>query len=182
MAWVVDWAIVLVILLSVLSGLSQGFLRAFCSLGGAFLGLLLAAWNYDLVASFLTPIVRVEAISDAIAFLGIVVIVMTLTNLAGATTAKALHSMGFGCFDKLAGAAFGFVQGALLVTLIVLVTVAFFPKTHWLVQARLPHMFFGACHLSTHMSPAELADRVRDGLRFLELESPGWMHPGVLPR
>ena len=33
-------------------------------------------------------------------------------------------------------------------------------------------MFFGACHLSTHMSPAELAERVREGLRMLEEESP----------
>jgi hypothetical protein len=40
-------------------------------------------------------------------------------------------------------------------------------------------MFFGACHLSTHMSPADLAERVRDSLKILEQESPWWLHPGV---
>jgi hypothetical protein len=60
---------------------------------------------------------------------------------------------------------------------VILVTVAFFPKAHWLTEAKLPRMFFGACHLSTQMSPAELAERVRHGLKTLEEESPRWMHP-----
>jgi uncharacterized membrane protein required for colicin V production len=83
-----------------------------------------------------------------------------------------------GCLDRLAGGVFGFFQGALLVTLCILVTIAFFPRAHWLVEARMPKMFFGACHLTTHMSPAELAERVREGLKTLEEESPRWLHPG----
>jgi hypothetical protein len=31
--------------------------------------------------------------------------------------------------------------------------------------------------MSTHMTPEELANRVRDGIRTMEMESPGWMHP-----
>ena len=46
----VDWAIVILIALSVLEGLSEGFFRSFCSLGGLLLGLVLAAWNYGLAA------------------------------------------------------------------------------------------------------------------------------------
>jgi uncharacterized membrane protein required for colicin V production len=88
-----------------------------------------------------------------------------------------MHQIGLGCLDKLAGGAFGFLQGALLVTVVILVAVAFFPKAHWLLDARLPRSFFGACHLSTHISPQELADRVRHGLTYLEEESPQWLHP-----
>jgi len=65
----------------------------------------------------------------------------------------------------------------LLVTLIILVTVAFYPQAHWLVEARLPRHFFAACHLSTRMSPEDLAKRVRSGLRTLEGETPEWLHP-----
>jgi membrane protein required for colicin V production len=83
-----------------------------------------------------------------------------------------------GCLDRLGGAVFGFFQGALLVTLLILVTVAFFPTTRWLTQAKLPKLFFGACHLSARMSPDELAERVRLGLMTLENESPRWLHPG----
>jgi hypothetical protein len=63
-----------------------------------------------------------------------------------------------------------------MVMLVVLVTLAFFPKASWLTEARLPKIFFGACHLSTNMSPAELAGRIRQGLRQLEGDSPQPLH------
>jgi membrane protein required for colicin V production len=177
MTWV-DWAIVLVLVVSVLGGLAQGFFRASCSLCGLLFGLVLAAWNYGRVAAVLLLLVRIEAVADVIGFLLIALVVMGIANLAGTTMARALHWMGLGCLDSLAGGAFGFLQGALFVMLCILVTVAFFPRAHWLVESRLPRLFFGACHVSTHMSPQQLADKVRDGLRILAEETPRWMHPG----
>ena len=47
----VDWAIVAVMVLAVLGGLSQGFFRSVFSLGGLLLGLALAAWNYGRIAA-----------------------------------------------------------------------------------------------------------------------------------
>jgi membrane protein required for colicin V production len=178
----VDCAIVIVVALSVLGGFSEGFFRSVCSLGGLLLGLLLAAWNYARIAALLKPLVRIEAVADTIGFLLIAFLVAWITGFVCTALARTLHMMGLGCLDKLAGAAFGFFRGAMLVTLFILVAVAFFPHARWLVEARLPRMFFGACHLSTHMSPAELAERVREGLRILEQESPRWLHPdsGVL--
>lgn len=176
MQWV-DWAILLVMVLSVLGGLAQGFFRSICALGGLLLGLALAAWNYARLAALLLPLVRIKPLADTIGFLLIAILVMGLSALVGTVLHKTFHGMGLGCLDRLAGAVFGFFQGALLVMLIVLATVAFFPQAQWLAEAKLPRLFFGACHLSTHMSPAELADRVRHGLRLLEADSPRWLHP-----
>ena len=174
----VDVVIVIVIVLAVAGGLSQGFFRSICSFGGLFLGLLLAVWNYPKAAAFFMPLVRIEAVANAIGFLAIALIVMGVAGIAGKILSRTLHYMGLGFLDRLAGGAFGFLQGALLVTLCILVAVAFFPQAHWLTEGKLPKMFFGACHLTTHMSPHELAERVREGLRTLEEESPRWMHPG----
>ncbi|MGH9599354.1 MAG: CvpA family protein [Terracidiphilus sp.] len=176
MMWV-DWAIVIVLAAAVLAGLTQGFFRSVCSLAGLILGLAAAFWNYGRVAAILMPVVRIRPVADAIGFLLIAIVVMVVIGILGAVLARALRMIGLGWLDSLAGAVFGFFQGALLVTIFILVTVAFFPQTQWLTQARLPHMFFSACRLSTNMSPAELAARVRSGLRELELESPQWMHP-----
>jgi membrane protein required for colicin V production len=175
----VDVVIVIVLVLAVAGGLSQGFFRSICALGGLFLGLVLAAWNYPKAAALFIPLVKIEAVADAIGFLLIALVVMGVASILGNVLSKTLHYMGLGCLDRLAGGAFGFLQGALLVTLCILVTVAFFPQAHWLTEARLPKMFFGACHLTTHMSPAELAERIREGLRMLEKESPRWMHDGI---
>jgi membrane protein required for colicin V production len=176
MAWV-DLAIVIVIALSVLGGLKQGFFRSFCSLGGLVLGLAVAAWNYDVAATLLIPFVRIEALANAIGFILIALVVMGLAGMLGNLLAKTLHQLGLGCLDRIAGAAFGFLQGALLVTLCILVSVAFYPRAHWLAEAKLPRLFFGACHLSARMSPHDLAQRVRAGLRTLEEETPVWLHP-----
>jgi membrane protein required for colicin V production len=172
----VDWTIMLFMVLTVLGGLTQGFFRSFCSLAGLLLGLVLAAWNYESAAALVFPLVRSQRAASAIGFLLIALVVMGLAALVGKILSRAFHLVGLGCLDKLAGAAFGFLQGAGLVMLAVLVTVAFFPKTQWLAEARLPRMFFGACHMSAQMSPAELADRVRKGLKFVEEESPQWLH------
>ena len=123
------------------------------------------------------PLVRIEPVANAIGFLLIAILVMAVAGVVGSILAKTMHQMGLGCLDRLAGGAFGFLQGALMVLLFILVAVAFFPRAHWLAEARLPREFFGACHLTTHMSPAELAARVRQGLEMLEQESPQWLHP-----
>ena len=167
-----------IIALSVLGGLRQGFFRSVCALGGLFLGLVLAAWNYGRIAALVLPLVRIQPVANAIGFLLIALLVMGLVGFAGNALSRAFHLIGLGCLDRLAGAIFGFFQGALLVTLVILVAVAFFPRARWLAEARLPRLFFGACHLSAHMSPHQLAERIQHGLRTLEEESPRWLHPG----
>jgi membrane protein required for colicin V production len=172
-----DWFIVAVLVLSILGGLSQGFFRSVFSLAGLVLGLAVAAWNYGRIALLLLPLIRVEAIADAVGFIVIALLVMGIFGIVGNLLHKVFRKMGLGCLDRLAGGIFGFAQGILLVTLCILVAVVFFPDAHWLVEARLPRLFFGACHLSTRLTPAQLADRILEGLRTLEQQSPWWLHP-----
>ncbi|HWG21254.1 MAG TPA: CvpA family protein [Terracidiphilus sp.] len=174
----VDWAVVVIMVCAVLGGLIQGFFRSACSLGGLILGLVVAAWNYARVASIILPLVRIPAVANTIGFLFIALVVMALIGLIGNLLAKAFRLLGLGWLDGLAGAVFGFFQGVLLVVIGILVVVAFFPQAHWIADARLPRMFFGACHVSANVTPGELGDRVRQGLRAWEAESPRWMHPG----
>ena len=175
MEWV-DWIILAVLLGAVLGGMAQGLFRTVCSLAGLILGVALACWNYARVAAAFKPLVHVDAAADAIGFLLIAVVVMFLANVIGIMLSKMFKGMGLGCIDALGGAIVGFLQGALLVTVCILVTVAFFPQTEWLTQATLPKEFFGALHVSTDLTPGELKGRVLDGLKTLKHDTPGWMH------
>ncbi len=180
MTWV-DWAIVIVLLASAAEGWSRGFFRTACSLIGLIMGLALAAWNYHHAAALVIVLVRFEPAANAIGFLLIAIVVMALADLAGRILGKTFHWLGLGCLDRIGGGALGFLQGAGLVMLAILAAVAFFPQAHWLAESRLPRQFFGALHVSTHLSPAELAERVHKGLSLLERESPRWMHPDKGP-
>lgn len=173
----VDWIVVVILACAIGGGLAQGFFRSVCSLGGLILGLVLAAWNYSHLAGVLIPLVRIAAIADTIAFLLIALLVMAIIGLIGNLIARTLRLLGLGWLDALAGGVFGFFQGVLLVVIGILVVVAFFPQVKWIANARLPHMFFGACHVSANVTPAELGQRIRSGLKTWESESPRWMHP-----
>lgn len=173
----IDWIIVAILIASVIGGIAQGFLRSVFSLGGLILGLILAAWNYQWVASILRTVLRNRMASNAVGFLLIAIAVMVVAHVAGTLLSKLFHKIGLGCLDRLAGGLFGLFQGALFVTVCILVTVAFFPSAAWLTQSKLPKHFFGACHFSTHVSPSGLAERVHEELKTLETSSPQWMHP-----
>lgn len=173
----VDWIIICILAASVIAGIAQGFLRSAFSLGGLILGLALAAWNYGRIALVFKKVVGSEEVANAIAFLLIAIVIMLVAAITGSILSKLFQKIGLGCLDSLAGAIFGFFQGALFVTVCILVTVAFFPDTEWLTQAKLPKYFFGACHLSTSISPEGLSKLVREDLHRLENRSPKWMHP-----
>jgi membrane protein required for colicin V production len=177
MAWV-DWVIVLVIVLTILDGLRHGFLRSFCSLAGLVAGLALAVWNYGRLGKLIMFSVRFETVADTIAFLLIAFFVMGVFSLGGKFLSRTLHAAGLGCLDKLAGGVFGFIQGAMFVMVVILVMLAFYPRSRLMAEARLPRLFFGACHVTARMSPEDLATRIRHGLSILEDETPQWMHPG----
>ena len=172
----VDWAVVIIMVSAVIAGMVQGFFRSVCSLGGLLLGLAVAAWNYDRLAGVFLPLVRIPAVANTIAFLLLALLVMALVGVIGNLLAKAFKMIGLGWLDGIVGGIFGFFQGTVLVVVFILVIVAFFPQQQWLAEATLPRMFFGALHVSTHMTPSELSSRVRSGLKSIEEESQRLLH------
>jgi len=172
----VDWAVVIIMAAAVVAGMAEGFFRSICSLGGLLLGLAVASWNYGRLAQVLLSLFRIPAIANTVAFLLIALVVMAIIGLIGNLLAKTLRMIGLGWLDGIAGAIFGFLQGVVLVLVFILVIVAFFPQEQWLAESTLPRMFFGALHVSTHITPSELSSRVRSGLNALEEESQRLLH------
>jgi uncharacterized membrane protein required for colicin V production len=138
---------------------------------------LLGAWNYQRVAAKLFYLVQPREAADALGFCLVALTVMGIAFVLGFLLSRTAKQVGLGCLDRLAGAVFGFFQGILMVTLGILVILAFFPSAHVLEESRLPRIFFGVCHLSMHVTPEELAKRARVGMRELNEHSPQWMKP-----
>lgn len=172
----VDWIIVVLLAGSVLAGLARGFFRSVFSLAGLIAGVALASWNYWRIAAILKRFIHSVEIADAVAFLIIAFFVMGIAAILGSLLAKFFEKVGLGCLDRMAGALFGFVEGLVFVTLCILVTVAFFPQTAWLTEARLPRYFFGALHVSIQITPSRLGERLRKELNMLETKSQQWMN------
>ncbi|RRA47207.1 CvpA family protein [Acidipila sp. EB88] len=170
-----DWVIVVILLLCVLQAARRGFFLEAFSLAGIVAGVGVASWNYTRVLPWFTPWLRSAALADAAAFLCIALAVMVGAGLVGRAVRWSVRSIGLGWADRLLGAAFGLVKGAVLVTLGVLLLVAFWPASPWLRDSRLGPYFVAAARGSTVGTPARLRDKVMYGAMLLrEHSAPRW--------
>jgi membrane protein required for colicin V production len=164
----IDWVIMIVLAVAAVAGLAQGFVRSIFGLIGLVVGLQFAFRHYAHAAAKLTPLVHSEPVANAIAFIGIAIVVMALAALVGHVLAKLFRIIGLGWLDMLAGAVLGFFEGVLLISVCILATVAFFPQAPWLTESRTPQLFVRACEMTLNLSPAKFAERVHEGIEKLK--------------
>jgi Fis family transcriptional regulator len=118
-------------------------------------------------------------VANAIGFLLIALLVMALAALAGKSSWQRPCTMGWGwvAWTGWPGRPFGFFQGALLVTLVILVAVAFFPRPlaggGQAAQAVFRGLSFEHAHEPGGAGRARAAGAEDAGRRV----APQWMHP-----
>jgi membrane protein required for colicin V production len=174
LAWI-DWAMIAVMLLSVINAARKGFFVEAFSLAGVVLGMLLASWNYRSVLPWFSGWLRTDALAETAAFLAIAVGVMIAAGVLGRLVRWSARSIGLGWADRLMGAGFGLVKGGFLVTLGVMTLAAFWPDALWLRGSELAPYFLAAARQTAIVTPASLGERVRRGVRVLHEQEQGWM-------
>ena len=162
-----DWVIVLIMVLSVLQASAQGFFYEFFSLAGVIVGYLLAAWEYPRVAWRITPYVNSPWVADIVGFFCIFVLVVLLAGVLGRIARWAVHGVGLRWFDRVLGALFGFVRGAVMCTVIVLGLAAFAPQWNWLQQSRIAPFLLVTGRAMIWVAPADLRQRFHQGWDLL---------------
>ena len=162
-----DWVMVLIVLLSVLQAIAQGFFYEFFSLAGVIAGYPLAAWEYPRVAAWYSPHVNSQWAADIAGFFTIFVVVVLLAGVVGRIARWAVHGVGLRWFDRLLGAVFGFVRGAAMCTVIVLALAAFVPQWGWLQQSRISPFLLVSGRALVLVAPGDLRQRFRAGWELL---------------
>jgi membrane protein required for colicin V production len=174
---VVDWVIAAIVVLSVIGAAKNGFFVEAFSLGGVVLGLLIASWNFQRLMPALLQLIHNSAVAEAIAFLLVALSVMIIAGVVGRILNRTAHSIGLGWLDRLVGAVFGFLKGCVVVTLGVMVLAAFFPHCRWLDHSQLAPYFLSAAHTTTAVTPSELGERIREGVKMIRDAQPDWLKP-----
>jgi membrane protein required for colicin V production len=169
-----DWVIVAILLLCILQATRRGiFVEAF-SLAGIIVGIGVASWNYTRLLPWLHQWLRSPAAAAAAAFLAIAFAVMLAAGIIGRLIRWSMRTIGLGWADRLLGAAFGLLKGAVLVTLGVMVLVAFWPGSNVLQGSRLGPYFVAAARETTVGSPSGLREKVRYGAMLVRQHTPGF--------
>jgi len=159
-----DWAIVTILVLSVLLAAAQGFLHEVISLAGVVVGYLLAAWEYWRVARWILPYVKSEAVAESVAFLGIFVAVVIAAGIIGRIARWLAREAGLVWADRLLGALFGVVRGSVMVAVLVMALAAFAPGSPWLGRSSLGGYFLVGSRGMSWAAPATLRQKVRQGV------------------
>jgi len=162
-----DWMMVLIVLLSVLQAIAQGFFYEFFSLAGVIAGYLLAAWEYSRVAAWYMQHVNSQWAADIAGFFTIFFVVVVLAGIIGRIARWAVHGVGLRWFDRLLGAVFGFVRGMAINTVIVLALAAFAPQWGWLQQSRIAPFLLVSGRALIWAAPGDLRQRFREGWNLL---------------
>src|SRR5579862_8972731 len=92
----------------------KGFAREVVGLAAAFLALVLGMWFYGLAGSFLIPYVSSARVANLAGFLIVVFAVLIAGGMLGWIVSRFVRTIGLSFFDRLLGAAFGFVRGLLV--------------------------------------------------------------------
>jgi membrane protein required for colicin V production len=168
-----DWLILTLLMFSALLAAAQGFFFEIISLSGAVGGFLLAAWGCGKMAPWFLPYVKSQAVAQLTAFLAIYFGVVVLAGALARIVRWMVHESGFRWADRLLGAAFGFVRGAVIVTAGLLALTAFVPESHQLAGSSLASHFLLAGRGASWLAPAEIREKFRAGMNLLRGPAPG---------
>jgi membrane protein required for colicin V production len=163
---ILDWVIVFIVLFSVLQAISSGFVREFFAFLGVIAGYLVAAWEYPAVAVFYARFMKSPWPAQIAAFFTVFVVVVLLAGIIGAFVSRMLRGVGLRWFDRLLGAAFGFISGVIVSVVVVMGLAAFAPQ--WgLAQSRIAPFMLATGRTLVWAAPADFRQRFWDGWKLL---------------
>jgi membrane protein required for colicin V production len=163
---ILDWVIVLIVLLSVLQAIANGFLREFFEFVGVVAAYLIAAWEYRVVARWFSRFMGSPWPANIVGFLVVFLVVMVLAGAVGKILSRVVKSVGLSWFDRVLGAAFGFVRGIVVGVVLVLALAALAPQ--WgLAQSRLAPVMLSAGRTLIWAAPLDFRQRFWDGWKLL---------------
>jgi membrane protein required for colicin V production len=172
---VFDWVLIAVLVYSTVRAFLRGFLLEIFSLIGLIAGILLASWNYNLLAMSLSRLITSVPAARIVAFLLIAIGVMIACGLAGKILRTGASAIGLGFFDRLLGAVFGLARGCLLGVALMMVLAAFGPRSDWIVNSHLTPYFLAGAHGVSFVVPHELEQQISNGAIELKHKAPGWI-------
>jgi len=134
MNWL-DYALLLIIGLSIVHGLSHGALRMVTTFLSLVLGIYGASkWHSQAAAFSQYHFGTAPAISDVIGYVAVFLLLFAAVEMVGQRLSALVTLIHLNLVDRLAGAAFGAMLGAIFAGLNIVVLTAVLPANHPLLQ------------------------------------------------
>jgi membrane protein required for colicin V production len=160
MTWF-DYGVITIVGLSVLLALLRGVIREIAALAGWAAALILSGLFAQDVAQWL-PASLSHMLRAVIAYLAIFLGVLLLSGITGLLLSKLFRAAGLGFTDRAVGALFGFLRGAVIVFVgVMLAGLTSLPKEPFWREAALSGPAETAVLAARPALPKDLAQRIR---------------------
>ena len=162
-----DLIVLLFIAASVVGGFVAGFARSGIGFLAAVFGVLCGFWFYGIPAAAVHKYVHSVTASNLIGFFVVFFGLIFVGALIGKLLSKLFKWTGLSWLDRLMGAAFGLVRGALAAVAFIAVLLAFTPKPtpNWMVNSTVLPYAIDASNLLAALAPNVIKEAFRDSVR-----------------
>ena len=168
----VDWIILGVVLLNVVTAAMQGFFSEALTMAGLVVGYIVAAWKYRGLAGWFEGFLKNNWLAEVLGFLVIFFAIVLLFGLAARVARWLMKETGLSGFDRFLGAILGLVKGALMAAVILMGMTAFEPTSKLLQSSQLAPYFLVLGRAAIWVAPTELRARFYQGLDLLHQAQP----------
>ena len=175
-----DWFLLALLVYSAVRAALNGFFREAFTLAGLVLGFPLACWYYHPLALQLRNLITTPAFAQLVAFALNLSAITVAASFLGRILRRGARTVGLGFADRLGGAIFGLLRGALIATALLLAITAFLPTAPWVQNSQLAPYLLRAAHAVSFTMPADLQARLRESLQHLNHSSTDWIKSGPL--
>jgi membrane protein required for colicin V production len=165
-----DLGIVAILLLITLRGYFRGLFQELGVLVGLVGGLLAAAHSYLTVAALLLPLVKSLYWAQGLAFALVLVLVYWGVRLLAFVLQRLLYHLSLDVLDRLLGALFAFLKGALVLGLAFMLLGVVLPKDSRLLQeSRTKPLLVQVARRTLEFLPPDFKQRFKEYMRSLPL-------------
>jgi membrane protein required for colicin V production len=171
-----DLVLGVTLLVSVVSGLKDGFVKTCIGFFASILGLVMGLQYYRQVGVSLRPYIHTVSHANLAGFLIIFFGISILGAVAAVILRRFVREIHLGGVDRIAGGAFGVVRGILFATVTIWVLLAFVPASNLLVSgSRLAPGVMSAARRVADSSPDDVKESFRRSYRELNKVVPDKM-------
>ncbi len=178
-----DIILLAIIAVSVISGFINGFTRVGIGFIAGILGILFGFWFYYIPAGWVRSMFNWQHGANIFGFCAVYVAFIIAGAIVGRILGKMMKFAGLSFFDRLGGAAFGVLRGAVVLVAVATVITAFAPVPPPLVIVESKVMPYAsvAGNVLAWLAPASLKEAYYDSLQKLrkvwDENKPGRPHP-----
>lgn len=175
-----DFLLLCIVGFSILAGFRAGFARVAIGFAATIIGILCGFWFYRVPGAFLEEYLRSTTAANLIGFFIVFLAIVTFGGLLAKVLSTVFKWVGLSWLDRLVGAAFGLVRGAIIAVVVATVITAFAPSPPpaFIVNSKVMPYVGTAGAVFAALAPRELKEgyhqslaKVRDAWQKVKRET-----------